>query len=46
MQGRAAAAYNQANGNGVVRKKIENLPRTGIEYPIMKELGHAPFSSI
>lgn len=24
-------------------KKIENLPRTGIEYPMMRELGHAPF---
>jgi len=22
---------------------VENLPRTGIEYPMMKDLGHAPF---
>ena len=29
--------------NGIVRKKVENLPRTGTEYPIMKNLGHAPF---
>jgi hypothetical protein len=29
--------------NGIVRKKVENLPRTGTEYPIMKSLGHAPF---
>jgi len=22
---------------------VENLPRTGIEYPLMRDLGHAPF---
>jgi hypothetical protein len=26
-----------------VKKKVENLPRTGIEYPMMRDLGHAPF---
>lgn len=26
-----------------MRKKVENLPRTGIEYPFMKNLGHEPF---
>jgi hypothetical protein len=26
-------------------RRIENLARTGIEYPMMKELGHAPFIS-
>jgi hypothetical protein len=35
--------YNQLSQNGIVRKKIENLPRTGIEYPMMKDLGHGPF---
>jgi hypothetical protein len=25
------------------KRKVENLPRTGIEYPMMKDLGHAPF---
>ena len=25
------------------RRKVENLPRTGIEYYIMKDLGHQPF---
>jgi hypothetical protein len=24
-------------------KRIENLPRTGFEYPFMRDLGHAPF---
>ena len=26
-------------------RRVENLARTGIEYPMMKELGHAPFIS-
>ena len=26
-----------------MKKKIENLARTGIEYPIMRDLGHPPF---
>jgi hypothetical protein len=26
-----------------VRRRVENLPRTGIEYPMMKDLGHHPF---
>ena len=26
-------------------KRIENLPRTGFEYPFMRDLGHAPFIS-
>jgi hypothetical protein len=43
MQGRAAGTYNQVSSNGIVRKKVENLPRTGIEYPLMRDLGHAPF---
>jgi hypothetical protein len=43
MQGRSGSTYNQVSQNGIVRKKVENLPRTGIEYPMMKELGHAPF---
>ncbi len=34
--------FNQGNGQ---RKRVENLPRTGIEYPMMKDLGHAPFIS-
>jgi hypothetical protein len=25
------------------KKKIENLPRTGIEYPMLKDLGHNGF---
>lgn len=43
MNGRAAGSYNQVSSNGIVRKKVENLPRTGIEYPMMKDLGHGPF---
>ncbi len=43
MQGRSAGTYNQVSSNGIVRKKVENLPRTGIEYPLMRDLGHAPF---
>lgn len=33
------------SGNTEIKKgkKIENLPRTGIEYPMMREQGHAPF---
>jgi hypothetical protein len=27
----------------VKRKRIENLARTGMEYPFMRDLGHAPF---
>lgn len=34
-------------GSGVCEikkgRKVENLPRTGIEYAFMRELGHAPF---
>lgn len=41
--GQNGQTYNQLSSNGIVRKKIENLPRTGIEYPMMKNLGHAPF---
>jgi len=29
----------------MVRRKVENLPRTGIEYPMMRDLGHPPFLS-
>jgi hypothetical protein len=43
MQGRSGSTYNQVSQHGIVRKKVENLPRTGIEYPMMKDLGHAPF---
>ena len=28
-----------------MRKKVENLPRTGTEYALMKSLGHEPFIS-
>jgi hypothetical protein len=38
-----ASNYNQVTGNGIVRKKVENLARTGVEYPIMRDIGHAPF---
>lgn len=41
--GGQAQTYNQLSQNGIVRKKVENLPRTGIEYPFMKNLGHEPF---
>ena len=34
-------------GSGMVEvkkgRKVENLPRTGIEYAFMRELVHAPF---
>jgi len=35
-----SSTYNQVSQNGIVRKRVENLPRTGIEYPLMKEIGH------
>mmetsp|Transcript_33340 Transcript_33340/g.51096 ORF Transcript_33340/g.51096 Transcript_33340/m.51096 type:complete len:127 (+) Transcript_33340:1377-1757(+) len=35
----------QMNFNNGQRKRVENLPRTGVEYPMMKELNHAPFIS-
>ena len=44
-QNRTMQTYNQLSQNGIVRKRVENLPRTGIEHPMMKELGHAPFIS-
>ena len=39
----ASQTYNQVSANGIVRRRVENLPRTGIEYPMMRDLGHAPF---
>jgi hypothetical protein len=41
--GRVTEVYNQVSAGGIQRKKIENLPRTGIEYPMMRDLGHGPF---
>lgn len=39
----ASQTYNQVSANGIVRRRVENLPRTGIEYPMMRDLGHPPF---
>ena len=33
--------YQQTTNSN--KKHVENLARTGIEYPMMKDLGHDPF---
>lgn len=43
VNGSAQKSATASNSNQPAKKKVENLARTGIEYPIMKDLGHAPF---
>ena len=35
--------YAQIQNVQANKKKVESLPRTGIEYPMMRDLGHGPF---